>query len=199
MEQLEMLYQGYPVNTNRDQRNKIIIGLLMYQGITTEELSKLEPGHVKLKQGKIYIPGSRRSHSRVLDLKPFQVLELHEYVTETRPRILEEITTPKPARKPDQINQSRIENQLFISVNVSEHIKNSLLHLFKAIRRTYPDIQNAEQIRKSVIVHWLKTHNLRQVQYMDGHKYVSSTERYQTSNLENLQHQLEKLHPLNAF
>jgi len=32
---------------------------------------------------------------------------------------------------------------------------------------------------------------------MAGHKHLSSTERYQLSNLDNLQEKIEKLHPLN--
>ena len=83
-----------------------------------------------------------------------------------------------------------------MSINGSEHIKNSLLHLFRDVQKINPDVMNAAQIRQSVIVHWLKTRNLREVQYMAGHKYVSLTERYQTNNLDNLQKKLEKLHPL---
>jgi len=196
-EKLETLYQTYKAETPKAKRNKSILGLFVYQGITTEELHKLEPGHLKLKEGTIYIPGNRRRNNRILKLNPFQILELHEYITETRPKILDEITTPKPARKPDKINKMRIESQLFISVNGSENIKNSLWHLFREIKKTHPDITSAEQIRKSVIVNWLKTLNLREVQYMAGHKYVSSTERYQTNNLENLQKKLEMFHPLN--
>lgn len=52
------------------------------------------------------------------------------------------------------------------------------------------------QIRSNVITHWLKSYNLRQVQYMAGHKHVSSTEHYQLNNLDNLQSKLEKYHPL---
>jgi integrase/recombinase XerD len=193
---LENLYQSFETKTNRDKRNKIILGLLIYQGVTTEELKQLEPVHLKLKEGKIYIPGDRRRNSRKLELKPFQILELHEYLIETRPKILNEIAAPRPARKPDRINKTRLENQLFISINGSENIKNSLLHLFRAIRKTNPEIQNPKQIRASVITNWLKNYNLRQVQYMAGHKYVSSTERYQLNNLDNLQSKLEKLHPL---
>jgi integrase/recombinase XerD len=200
---LENIYQSFPSKagqvppTNREKRNKIILGLLIYQGITTEELQQLEPSHIKLKEGKIYVPGNRRRNSRTLELKPFQILELHEYVTETRPQILKEITKPKPARKPDKINKARLKEQLFISINGSENIKNSLHHLFQSIRKTNPGIRSAKQIRASVITHWLKTYNLRQVQYFAGHKYVSSTERYHTNNLDKLQDRLEKLHPLN--
>jgi len=199
VEDLESLYQSYETLSLRARRNKTILGLFIYQGITTEELAQLEPCHLKLKEGKIYIPGNRRRNSRTLELKPFQILEFYEYINEIRPMILAEITKPKPARKPNTIYQMKIENQLFISINGSENIKNSLWHLFKAIKKTYPNIGSAEQIRKSVIVNWLKTHNLRQTQYMAGHKYVSSTERYQTNNLENLQSKLEKHHPLNSL
>ena len=81
-------------------------------------------------------------------------------------------------------------------MNGSENIKSSLYHLFKAIQKINPDIRNAKQIRSSVITYWLKNHNLREVQYMAGHKYVSSTERYQLNNLDELQKNLEKFHPL---
>jgi integrase/recombinase XerD len=194
---LEKLYQSFKTTDNRSKRNKIILSLLIYQGVTTEELGRLETNHLKLKKGKIYIPGNRRRNSRNLELKPFQILELHEYLSETRPAILNEITAPRPARKPDKINKTQIEDQLFISINGSENIKNSLLHMFRAIRKTNPEILNPKQIRASVITYWLKNHNLRQVQYMAGHKYVSSTERYQMNNLDNLQSKLEKYHPLN--
>jgi integrase/recombinase XerD len=193
---LENLYQSFETTTNREKRNKIILGLLVYQGVTTEELHKLEPTHLKLKEGKIHVPGNRRRNSRILELKPFQILELHEYLKEIRPTILKEIKKPKPARKPETINKTKLKNQLFISINGSENIKNSLLHMFKAIQKLNPEILHPKQIRASVITHWLKNHNLRQVQYMSGHKYVSSTERYQLNNLDELQSKLEKYHPL---
>ena len=190
--ELEKLYQSYEISDNRSKRNRIILGLLIYQGVTTEELKQLEPGHVKLKEGKIYIR-NRRRNSRNLELKPFQILELHEYLTEIRPQILAEITTPKPfGRRPDKINRTRLNDQLFISVNGSENIKNSLLHMFNAIRKINPEILHPKQIRASVITYWLKNHNLRQVQYMAGHRWVSSTERYQLNNLDNLQNKLDK-------
>jgi integrase/recombinase XerD len=168
--ELENLYQTCKTGTLREKRNKVILGLLIYQGITTEELSKLETGHVNLKEGKIHIPGNRRRNSRTLELKPFQVMELHQYLTEIRPKILAEINNPKPARKPGRINKTRIKEQLFVSLNGSEHIKNSLLHLFRDVQKIKPGIMNAAQIRQSVITDWLKTRNLREVQYMSGHK-----------------------------
>jgi integrase/recombinase XerD len=193
---LEDLYNNINTDTLRGKRNKVILGLFVYQGITTGELQRMEPGHLRLRQGKIFIPGTRRSNSRVLDLKPFQILELQEYVSEIGPQIVRDIRKPRPARKPARIDKARIEDHLFISINGSEDIRSSLLHLFRSTRRSNPEICNPKQIRANVITHWLKSYNLRQVQYMAGHKYVSSTERYQLNNLDNLQSKLEKYHPL---
>ncbi|MXV15617.1 integrase [Hufsiella ginkgonis] len=71
-----------------------------------------------------------------------------------------------------------------------------MLHLKYALQRIDPKVKNAMQIRQSVITEWLKEKNLRIVQYMVGHKYVSSTELYKTTNLENLKEALNKFHPL---
>lgn len=179
LESLQQIYQSYSVIDNRSKRNKIILGMLIYQGITTDELMRLTTADVKLQEGKIFVPGSRHSNSRTLELKSFQVMELHEYLTRIRPRLI-----VKPTE------------QLFISMEGSLNMKNSLHHLFRALKRTNPGIKNAKQIRASVITAWLKTYNLRQVQYMAGHRYVSSTERYQLNNLEGLKDQVDKYHPL---
>lgn len=194
---LESLYQGYPAETLRQKRNKVILGLLIYQGLSTEDLQKLEISDVQLKEGKVHISGDRRINRRTLDLKPFQVMELHEYLTVTHPAIIEGISHPAPARKPEKINTEKLKTQLLISINGSENIKNSLLHLFREVRKLNPVVTNAKKIRQSVITYWLKTLNLRQVQYMAGHKRVSSTERYLGNNLESLKDKLEKCHPLN--
>ena len=68
--------------------------------------------------------------------------------------------------------------------------------IVEAVKKIYPGLKDSRQIRASVIMNWLKTNNIRQVQYMAGHKYVSSTERYKMNNLVSLQSKLEKCHPL---
>jgi len=77
-QKLEQIYSNYQAATDRDKRNKVILGLLIYQGLTTEELHQLQVIDLKLKQGKIFIPGNRRRNSRMLELQPCQVLDLHE-------------------------------------------------------------------------------------------------------------------------
>jgi site-specific recombinase XerD len=58
-----------------------------------------------------------------------------------------------------------------------------------------PSVTNALHIRGSVIINRLKQHNKRQVQYMAGHKYISSTEAYALQEMDTLQDELSKHHP----
>ncbi len=193
---LEDLYRSWPRKTAKDKRNRVILGMLIYQGITTGELSRLEVEHVNLDKSKIRVPGTPRSNGRILPLQTDQVKEMDQYLARTRPKILREVSKSRPARKPNLINQERIQEQLVISINGSEHIKSSVHFLFKQVQEKMPELLHPKQIRISVITHWLREHNLRQVQYMAGHKHVSSTERYKLGNLAGLQSKLEKFHPL---
>ncbi len=194
--ELEALYESYVVIDERSQRNKVILSLLVYQGISNAELHKLEAGHVKLKEGKLHVPASGQTADRILKLEAFQVMELYEYIHVTRAKILAECGKERSGRKPGTMKAAEQIYQLFISMNGCENIKNSLYHFNQALRKLNPKYKNAAQIRQSVITEWLKEKDLRTVQYMVGHKYVSSTERYQTSNLEDLKDALNKHHPL---
>jgi integrase/recombinase XerD len=193
-EELQQLYENYKTTDDRTSRNKMILGLLIYQAITSEELKQLEASHLKLREGKIYIPGSENRNSRVLQLQPHQIIELHEYITTIRQNILQGNIIGNYGRKPSEKIKST--EQLFISMNGSPNIKNSLLHLTKALQKINPKLRNAKHIRMSTIANWLKTNDIRKVQYMAGHKYVSSTERYQAANLEDLQQLIQQHHPL---
>ncbi len=177
-EELEELYNCYQIKDSRTHRNKVILGLLIYQGLKREELEKLRPEQLKLREGKIQIPATGKANSRILSLEPHQILDLQEYLLLIRPKL--------------QIKSER----LFTGRNDLESLTNTLLHLNHALRKINPKLKNAIQIRQSVITEWLKEKDLRTVQYMAGHRYVSSTERYQTNNLEDLKEALTKYHPL---
>jgi len=195
-ETLERLYADYPVVDLRTARNRVIMGLIVYQGLTCGELHRLSVQDIKLREGKIQVPGDRRSHHRVLELKSFQVIELHEYLTQVRPAILRQASMPKPSGRVARKTWIQDSDQLFASVNGSGNLKNSLHHLFCFLKKVNPEVKSPGQLRQSVIACWLKNHNLRQVQYMAGHCWVSSTERYRLDNLDGLQAELDKYHPL---
>lgn len=178
MDELEELYKQYSIQLNVDSSKKIMLGLMIYQGLTVGEIMRLQRHHFKLKDGKIFIPGTKRSNERSLDLKAVQIPELQSYLNANKFKegalFFEQIKTP-----------------------VSEtNINNRLQYMFKQLKQLNANVINAKQIRSSVITEWLRKNHLRQVQYMAGHKYVSSTTRYQANNLDDLQSELERHHPM---
>ena len=65
---------------------------------------------------------------------------------------------------------------------------------FKGDFELNPSVLNAKQIRASVITKWLKMYNLREVQYLAGHRYISSTESYLQNDLEGLKEEVQQFH-----
>lgn len=186
--ELETLYENYPTleNTNYTsrqlarRRNKVIIGLLIWQGLNSKELSLLTTKHIHLREGRIHIPGARKSNPRELKLQPQQVFDLMDYLQNTLPEL-----SSIPSKT----------EQYLLTSGQSNDLGNSLHRLVKHLKKINSNVTSLHQIRANVIINWLKKHNLRQVQYMAGHRYVSSTEAYQLNDIEDLQQALNKFHP----
>jgi integrase/recombinase XerD len=154
----------------------------VYQGVKTEELVKLNVKDVKMKEGKIEIPGGAKSERRLLQLESHQVLEFYDYVNSTRKEILA---------------QSQQEtDKLFVSIEGGDSLSSCMTRLMFWVKRKNKLVVNAKHLRASVIVKWLKMYNLRKVQYMAGHRYISATEAYQQSEMEGLSEEVNKFHPL---
>jgi integrase/recombinase XerD len=155
------------------QRNIIIVGLLVWQGVHSGELEKLEVNHIKLDEGKIYIPSTARSNSRELRLHPQQILSLHTYLNGG--------VRDKLKSKGEKLFGARCYDVL--------------QHVTEELRGINPGIKNAGHIRASLILYWLKKYNKRQVQYMAGHKYIDITEKYAVQQTDTLKDLLTKHHP----
>ncbi|MCA6437450.1 MAG: site-specific integrase [Bacteroidetes bacterium] len=180
-EEMEEMYQRYSVVGIIGKRNKLMLGLMVYQGLGTEDLGKLEEAHLNLKDAKINVPARRRSNARTLDLLPEQVEGFTEYITKVRHLLLE--LTDKET------------HLLFTSWGASSRFSNMQAVLLRNIKRYMPQIKSLEQIRMSVIAEWVKKYNLREAQYLSGHRYVSSTEVYQQTNVDDLKKSVLAYHP----
>lgn len=180
--ELETLYSGFEVNEEipSTMRNKCMLGLMIWQGLGTHELQALNLHDLKLREGKVFIAGSRKSAERELKLESAQMLDLMEYIMKIRPQLLGDKQT----------------DQFFISGRGSTELQGVIAELMKKIRKLNTSIKSMKQVRASVIVHWLKNYNLRQAQYMAGHKYISSTEAYLVNDLDDLQKDIEQFHPI---
>lgn len=186
MEAMEELYKQYQVQLNVDSSKKIMLGLMVYQGVTVGEVMRLQSHHLKLKDGRIFIKGIKRTNERTLDLKAIQVTELQNYLNVNK-------------FKKGSLLIERRKKALPFGEDLGgaeRNINNRIKYMFDQLKKLNPKVINPKQIRSSVITHWLRQNNLRQVQYMAGHKYVSSTERYQTNNLDDLQNELKNHHPM---
>jgi site-specific recombinase XerD len=177
-EEMEEIYHRYQLQLHVDREKKIMLGLLIYQGLQTEEITRLEAAHIHLREGKIFIKGSARSNERWLPLQAHQVLELQQYLQANR--FKEGIFLARPVR----VDASKI------------NISNRMRHMIGQLQQLNPKVTSANQIRSSVITAWLQQHHLRQVQYMAGHRYVSSTQRYQVLNADDWQNELQRHHPM---
>jgi len=198
---LESLYTNYQVPEEKDpnhkrnwfnsyrqakQRNKAVLSLMINQGLTTPEIEKLTLHDLKLKEGKVCIAGSRISNQRTLELKSNQIIALMEYQYSTRAELLK--------------YQTSDTKRLFLPTPIAGRKKaNESLQIWKGltteIKQQDKGFINFKQVRASVITHWLKQYNLRQVQYMAGHKYVRSTERYLVNQTEDLQKDVDQFYP----
>jgi integrase/recombinase XerD len=200
--ELSDLYRQINPNTPRNSRNQVILGFLICQGLTVRELHNLRLDDLKLREGLVLIRGDnpetlrKGTTSREIPLDAVQVIDLLEYLKNIRPKILSGKYLMTPGRKPQRGQRLRKSNQVILSINGSYNLKNTLHHLFLDLKKYNSRVKSAIQLRQSLITHWLTKFNLRNVQYMAGHRYVSSTEWYKGSNLEDLKREINLFHPL---
>lgn len=206
-EDLEKLYKEFSLETDQTKkypprmayeqtlclkRDKIILGLLIYQGLNANELNTLHLKDLDLQQGTITIEGNRRSNTRLLKLESHQVISMYDYINVTRKELLTQ--KHKRANEYKKELQQEIPN-LFISHDTGLEIINLLYKLNKQLKKQNPKLVGLKHIRASVIVHWLNTYNKRKVQYMLGHRYIGSTDSYETSNINDLQEDFNTFFP----
>jgi integrase/recombinase XerD len=115
-------------------------------------------------------------------LEVVQVMDMMEYMEKTRAEFL-------------QLTGRRTD-RLFTSTGSSDSFSNIMGYLVRRLRQINNRVQSAQQLKASVIVHWLKLYNLRQVQYLAGHRYVSSTEGFLVNEMEEMSGDIEKYHPI---
>jgi integrase/recombinase XerD len=204
-EQLEKLYEGFknlPEWQHRSERAKllhqrdtVVLGLLIYQGLNSGQMAILETSNINLEKGNIYIPSSRKGNARILSLHPAQVLATKTYLDQTRPQLLQ---MQQQSSEPDEgagerENERTDPNPYLVLVKKPGDMVSRIIRQVKQID---PSVTDSRQIRSSVIMNWLKSYNIRQVQYMAGHRNIRTTEYYRRQDLSDLAHQLELFHPL---
>lgn len=188
-DELEDLYYSYETEkVDRDnfyykataKRNKVITGLMVYQGLLSNNLKRLTTENTDLYKGRIYIASTRRNAARTLELKPWQVMELMEYIREVRPVIQKHIGVYDERLFPLNTPQFNV----------------ILVEILRKLKTYNAKVTHNSHIRASVIVNWLGQYNIRKVQQMAGHRHISSTEAFKQNHLESLQEAVKNFHPI---
>ncbi len=190
-ETLERFIESYQIRKKNhlENRNKIIISLLVYQALTVGEIASLEVGNIDLEKGEIFIKGSseitaKSPRSRTLPLQAKQVLLIHKYLEKDRIKLLRH-------------NKEKQEERTFILSQYGAPVHpHGISRIINENRKENEKIQPMK-IRQSVIANLLKKENdTRVVQVFAGHKRASTTVQYKQSDLEILQTAVNEYHPI---
>jgi site-specific recombinase XerD len=89
-------------------------------------------------------------------------------------------------------------DKLFFALSAEQYDKTFIAPLkkfkkqVKAIDRNFTGFN---QIRTSVITHWIQADGLRKAQYLAGHKHINSTENYMPNDVTNLITEIQRFNP----
>lgn len=180
--ELVRVYESLKPKSPADYRNRCMLGFVLFQGFKRSELEELRVSDVNFETGEVFVQGQLRTNSRRLKLEPFQMLHLYDYFNKLRKNFL--------------VYNETVTDRFFLSQGKGARLTNSVTSMLSKLKRDFPQIENLVHIRGSVITNWQKDEGVIEAMVKAGHRFVSSTQRYQTSKYEELQEQLKNIHPL---
>jgi len=167
-------------------RNKVVLSLLIYQGLTCDELIRLNVSDVDLDAGTVYVKSSSKMNSRTIELHRTQFSLLLTYLNDTRKNLL-------------RIKGLNSTNKLLIGKTGEPLAQDGIKALFKPLKHFFPDrVFNTSTVRQSVIANLLNQKKLTvlKVQELSGMRYPSSAERYRSKDVEEQRKLINQFHPL---
>ena len=182
-EELNQIYESFKSESVTYYRHsdKLILGLIIYQGLSRRELLNLEIQNLNLEKGTLYIRGGRsRNVARTLSLESHQIIPLYHYIKNHR----EDEGDKLFSRQSESLEKLRRQLEK-LAKQVKGQSEKLGIHIIKL-----------SQLRQSRVSIWVKKYGLRKAQYLGGFRNVNSVEYYQTEDLENLQEQVRMYHPL---
>lgn len=182
---LLQVLEYWPRLEPKEKQDYLLLSLIHYQALNGRELGALKLEHLNLEQGLLSIPSCSRSASRELLIQDHQMPLFKDHIAHTRPTLggprLSQGYLFSPGGKDAQFN------------NTLQRLKHNVQAVFT---RLGYELHNLEHWRSSRIIQLLERFPLLEVQALIGHKYASSTERYQLQGIEQLSEALRWHHPL---
>ena len=183
-EELTKIYEVFESKSTNyfKESDKLILGLMIYQGLEMGDFMKVELKDINLEKGTIYIPERGQRRSRIIKLESKQILPIHSYILQHREQDSEKFLSPQA----DDYNQLHWQFK-----KLSKHLKE------EAKTKLNITIQKLNHLRQSRVSIWVKNEGLRKGQYLAGFRRVLSAERYRKADLTDLKEQIKLHHPLN--
>lgn len=180
--ELEMMLEREERYADLQQRNQVVISLLIYQGLHSREISNLNLSNVDLDSGTIFIRATPKVSQRHLEITNKQYRLFDRYLNEGRKALL------------------RDDNQAFVLGKLGTRMSVDDIHyLVSTFKGLFPDRNlTPANIRQSVIANWLneKKLPLEQVQLLSGQKWISTTIKYKQVNVDEQRKLMNRFHPL---
>lgn len=183
-EELMSFYESLQPVTPLQHQSRCLLGTVLFQALSTAEIQELRLQDINIK-GTIYIEGQLRTNARTLELEGIQIAHLHEYINKYRSEFLR--------------FKSGDNDKLFLPSRTSNNIDNLHFRIIKFLRKDFPQIKAARHLRSSVIVNWINDSGVMEALYNSGMRYVTSLDRYQTTDYDELEDILRTLHPLESM
>mgnify|MGYP005990291473 FL=1 len=178
-EELEQIYDDYPQSSIYEIRDKVLLSFYIFQGVKSSEAKNIEIQDLNLIGYKILLRGDKRTNQRKIGLNIKQILLLNEYLNSHRRKLL----------------KRRKSNQLIIASNSNFAQQNLLQRVSAKLKKTVYGYEALSQLRASVVHQWTKEYDLRKAQYLSGHRYISTTEKFIIKDLKELQKAVDDYFP----
>lgn len=171
-------------------RNYVMLGILIYQGIATHELQNIMLSDLDLNKAMITIRATKQGNERKIPLKSTQIGAIMNYINNIRPHFFDFCEPSEMLFLPLKAANQKEKTQTTSLLGTLKRFKNQVRFINKTFRKF-------TQLRSSTITHWIKTEGIRKAQYLAGHKYIRATEYYLTNDLQGLIEDIAKHHPFN--
>ncbi len=181
-EELALLLSRPNKYPNLSSRNKAIISLLIYQGLRSDEITRLNVPNIDLDEGVVFVKASKHCRRRTLSLYRTQFSIFYEYLNTARRHLMKERN-----------------NHLFLTQEGKPITVSAIYTMIEPLKGLFPGrTLSPLKIRQSVISNWLNERKfpLEDVQDMAGHKFPSTTEKYKSIDIEEKRKWINRYHPL---
>jgi len=182
---LDTIYRDTNANTLVQKRDRCILGMMLFLGLSRKEVTFLQLEDLQLEDARLYVPATNTTNERYINLNPKQILHLSQYLYDVRPALEREYKI--------------ITNRLFFSCGEATGLDGALTRLMKRLKREFYYVKDFKQFKQSRMAIWVKELRLRQAQYLGGYRYVTSVQRYDFKSVDDLKMKLEYNHPMERF